>query len=810
MYLIDGELAEPVDVDEVIAALSAQLPRVLSHAFSSETVLACADRFCDLIDEGGLPVVLDAPLLLELRDFCRREALEARLRRELGEQPMSLRRFDYCQPHFEAWRPLGLVVHLTPGNAPLLPFFAVLEGLLAGNVNWLRPSAADAGLSTRLLHTFVACDEQEVLRDHVAVLPVFQSVLPRLLDLADGVSVWGGDEALASVRAQLRPGCRWIDWGHRIGFAYLVPSAIDDGALDALADDVCRYDQQACSSPQLVWVDSQDPAVLRGVGEGLVRAMVVRGAAWPRQVPDEREASDVTLWVESARLEQVFGERAGEVWSGDGWRVVWQQQEGFEATPLFRSVLLRPMPRERLVSALRPWRTRLQSCAVATRAQDLAPLSRMLIAAGVSRITPLGAMHDSYPGAPHDGFSALSRLSRRVSVSIAPGTLEGHAALDECPAPPCAPALPIMDKAAFQQTLGARAQLFFRSGGSSGTPKLAGFSYRDYHRQMCAAADGLFAAGLDPAHDRVMNLMFGGHLYGGLLSFFSVLDTLRATQFPMGAPTHDDYGEIARLIVEQGVDTLIGMPSTIHQLFVREAAVLRTYGGVKKILLGGEHLGTAQRRFLQDCGVITLRSALYGSVDAGPLGHCCASSEDGVFHLFNGIQSLEILDRERDSPAPVGEAGRLVFTSLAREGQAVVRYDIGDLGHWVAGACACGRSSPRFRLLGRHGKWLRVGTAFLDPAALAAQARVPVQFVVDYAANGCERLCVYVDGRAPDVEMRLRGDTALAEALEDSLLELLVIACDEQRFVRSATSGKRVLVQDRREAARRVAEALEA
>ena len=36
-------------------------------------------------------------------------------------------------------------------------------------------------------------------------------------------------------------------------------------------------------------------------------------------------------------------------------------------------------------------------------------------------------------------------------------------------------------------------------------PKLAGFTYRDYRRQMQAAAAGMFAAGLDPAHDKVLN-----------------------------------------------------------------------------------------------------------------------------------------------------------------------------------------------------------------------------------------------------------------------------------------------------------------
>ena len=96
--------------------------------------------------------------------------------------------------------------------------------------------------------------------------------------------------------------------------------------------------------------------------------------------------------------------------------------------------------------------------------------------------------------------------------------------------------------------------MYFRSGGSSGTPALSGFSYRDFQRQMRATADGLFAAGLDPARDRVMNLFFSGGLYGGFFSFAKVLELLDVTHLPMGAPADDDYRDIAQVIIESTRD----------------------------------------------------------------------------------------------------------------------------------------------------------------------------------------------------------------------------------------------------------------
>ncbi|XLM23389.1 acyl-CoA reductase, partial [Chromobacterium piscinae] len=89
----------------------------------------------------------------------------------MGERPFSLRRRDYREPRFEAWRPLGLVLHVTPSNAALLPFLAALEGLLAGNVNWLRPSSSDQGRSARLLAELLHHDASGRLAARVAVLP---------------------------------------------------------------------------------------------------------------------------------------------------------------------------------------------------------------------------------------------------------------------------------------------------------------------------------------------------------------------------------------------------------------------------------------------------------------------------------------------------------------------------------------------------------------------------------------------------------------------------------------------------------------
>ncbi|WP_347900478.1 acyl-CoA reductase [Pseudomonas purpurea] len=798
MYLINGQLRDDLTLETALALLQPCLPQLLAYPPSHQTVLDCAERFAQRLMSADHDLTLDDDQRQGLIAFCQRSTLAAKLERELGTQPDSLRRFDYTQPHFERWLPLGLIVHITPGNAELLGFCATLEGLLAGNVNWLRPSSSDNGLSARLLATFLESDPSDHLSPYLAVIPAATHEIASLCAQANGVSAWGGETALKAIAQQIPSGCRWIDWGHKISFAYLSPDSASPQALDALVDEVCRLDQQACSSPQWVLVDSDTPAVLQQVGEQLAEAFNRRAHHWPALTPTAQEASEITTRVALARLDQSFAGTTGQVWGAAQWRIVWEHHRTLDASPLFRTLLLRPVPRSLIAETLLPWRCLLQSCALICDPSQTAPLAEALLHAGVTRIAPPRSIHDGYAGEPHDGIYALSRMSRRVSVTVAPGVLSHHATLDS-PTAVLPPHGPVMDKAALlRQPVSPAARLFFRSGGSSGTPVLAGYSYGDFNRQMRAAADGLFSLGLDPRQDRAMNLFYGSNLYGGLMSFSRILEWMDVVQLPMGGPTDDDFSEIAQLIVDQRINTLVGMPNTLQRLFLSEQPRLRAYGGIKKVFMGGEHAGESSRELMKRCGVTTVRSALYGSVDAGPLGHACPASPDGIFHLLGDIQHLEILGFDNDAPAGPEVVGRLIFTSHAREGQVVNRYDVGDSGRWVTGDCGCGLRTPRFELLRRHGKLLRVASYFLSTDDLAQLAGCDVQMVLDYDANGSECLLVRTDGDAEAVRQRLMSNPNISIAVNSSLLQLTVHSVPKSLFERHPHSGKSPLIIDLR------------
>ncbi|MEW2414768.1 acyl-CoA reductase [Streptomyces sp. NPDC046866] len=807
---VEAALAAPLETETVLAACDALAGALLDPEHPVRTRLAAH------LPEGEDPAVLG-----ELGRLLGRRELSRKLRRELGSAaPGRLNRADPRETVYEAWAPVGMVAHIAPGNAATVAPLSIVEGLLAGNVNVLKTSSADTLLTQHLMAELAALDPSGALAARVMVLrfPSSRQEWLRLMCApADAVAVWGGESAVAGVAAHVPAGCRLVEWGHRISFAYLTADAWSEPAvLGALADDVCLYEQQACSSPQVVYLDTEDEAEVFAFAERFAAVLGARPAAAGGlgvEEPDPAEEAELTTTELVARLEEHLGLTRVFAAADGGWRVMADVRSPLTASPLHRSVWVKPLPRKQLIATLRPMRRYLQTAGIAGSRGDIAELSRTALAAGVTRVTPVGSMLESYAGEPHDGVYALQRYSRRVAVQADPELFATTACLDDLARPVVLPqpSGPLRGKEEVQalngQVARADAELYFRSGGSTGAPALSLFSYDDYDTQMHAAARGLLAAGYDPVADRTANLFYCGGMYGSFISFFSVLERLGGVQLPLAAGP--DHRETAQALIDHGADTLFGMPSYLWQLLHAEADALRAYGGLRKVFYGGEHFTPEQQRVLkEEFGIEVVRSITYGSTDLGPLGYQCTESTGGVHHLHADLHTLEILDVAEDRPVPPGETGRLVFTTHARRGQYLGRYVIGDLGRAVPGRCPCGSHAPRFELQGRTGDVMRVATYLLNHRRFVALAeeegghRGELQILIGSGAAR-ERLTVRVERTATTDPARLRevllaGYPELRSAVEARLLDLTVEAVPGSALDRIPTSGKLRTVIDTR------------
>lgn len=837
-HLWQGEWIDDVEAARRFPDLQGLVVDALRRPLGTDVVTAACDRLSRVLDTEGHPTrdklaqgLRDAGKTAEetaaafdvlAKALCR-ESVERRLRCELGDpRPDRLTRPQPRRLNFETWAPVGLVAHIAPGNSPTVGALTVVDGLLSGNVNVVKVPGADGLFTHELLAELAACDPTGLIERYVVVLRFGSGRtdwLRQLCQAADAVAVWGGEAAEEGVAAHVRPGCRLVVWGHKISFAYLTSDAWSrPSVLRELAQDVCRMEQQACSSPQVIYLDTDDKDEVFAFAERFAPVLSETSTATPAAELGLAEQAEITNTEIVAELEEHLDLTRVIAADDHSWRIIADTRSALRASPLFRSVWVKPLPRTRITEVLRPMRRYLQTVGLAADRSDTAELARTFFTAGALRITAPGNQLRSYDSEPHDGVYALQRYSRRVSVHgderfATDGCLDDLTEPGPTLLPPDGPLTTKADALAALSSLHPdHAQLYVRSGGSSGTPATWVYTWDDWDAQMRAGGEGLLAAGFDPRHDRAANLYVPGQMYGAFISFFDVFERLGATQIPYGIT--EDFRAVADAVIEYRANTLFIAPSPLLQLVAAEGDRLRDYGGIEKIFYGGAHLTDAQKQHLRDrLGVGTIRSAVYGSNDLGPMGYQCTHSTGSTHHVFTTQLGLEILDREADRPVADGEEGRLVFTPRARMGRRLDRYETGDLGRWVPGRCACGRWAPRFELLGRHGDSVRLGAFFISHRLLT---RVAVE-AFDYpgelqliVSEGLEQeqLTIRLDRRYvpdPDVARRhfLEGYAELRNAVEKMrMADVEVQAIDGADFERSSTSGKLRGIIDHRSTAR--------
>lgn len=397
-----GELGE-----DIIALRS--LPPLAPHV----VIDACA-RLLSRLDRGELdeliyryatPQTLKA--LEQYRGLLRPENLEYKLTIETGGLLSAGSRPFGCA----AAVPLGTLLHITAGNMDGLPAFSVVEGLLAGNINLLKLPSGDSGLSLALLK--LLADEEPRLAPYFYVFSIPSSdkrSLQALADLADGIVTWGGDEAIQAMRSMAPAGCKFMEWGHRLSFAYCAGSP-ENQELEALAGHIIAAGGLLCSSCQVIYLDTASLDAAYAFCRRFL-PILERAASIEHQTPGQ--AAQATLHGYEHFLELTVAESTAQVLRGRGCSVTLCPDQALELSPLHGNVLVKCLPRQELVRALFPQRGRLQTAGLLCPLEEREELSALLARAGVTRVTTAGHMSEPFLGESHDGEYPLRRYLRVV------------------------------------------------------------------------------------------------------------------------------------------------------------------------------------------------------------------------------------------------------------------------------------------------------------------------------------------------------------------------------------------------------------
>jgi len=316
------------------------------------------------------------------------------------------------------------------------------------------------------------------------------------------------------------------------------------------------------------------------------------------------------------------------------------------------------------------------------------------------------------------------------------------------------------------------------TSGTTGTPSYIPLTADDLENWVTGSARSYAASGLTAGERLVSTYDAGPFVAGAALAAF---DRIGACHVPLGTGNTERLLTAIELL---GPQAAVLTPS--YAAYLIEAAADRGLdlagSSVERVLVAGEPGGgePAFRAMLEGGFGARVTEAM-GIGDIGPSlwGEC--EEQDGMHLGARGFVHAELIDPETGGARALadGASGELVLSHLRHRAAPLLRFRTHDHVEVKTSPCACGRTGPRIRCVGRTDDMLIVRGVNVFPSAVR---EVVSGFVPEVSGH------IVVRPRAPGVKQEpplpvcvelARGraaDDSLADAIRERLRGVLVVS----------------------------------
>ena len=317
----------------------------------------------------------------------------------------------------------------------------------------------------------------------------------------------------------------------------------------------------------------------------------------------------------------------------------------------------------------------------------------------------------------------------------------------------------------------------YSTSGTTGAPSYIPLTAGDLDNWVTTSARAYAASGIAAGQRIVSTYNAGPFAAGAALAAF---DRIGLCHIPVGT------GNTERLM--QSVEVLrpeaaVLTPSYAAHLV--EWAAEREFdlrgSSVERVLVAGEPGGgePALRAKLEEGWGARVTEAMgIGDIGVSLWGEC--EEQHGMHLGARGFVHAELVEPETGGAIELedGATGELVLTHLQHRAAPLLRFRTRDHVHVWTGPCACGRTGPRVRCIGRTDDMLIVRGVNIFPSAVrevvgAFTPTVSGHILVKPQAAGVKQeppLPVVVE-----LERGAQPDDSLAEAIRDRIRSVLVV-----------------------------------
>ena len=414
-----SDLIQAVDSPQEIACAARRLREIdQQKEIAPRVVLEVFDQWATALDERELHEV---PSVTFLRLWLRRGNLKPVLLRELGPSALNGGWWEDGRARLRAF-PLGVVGHWPAGNIEIQPVLSLTCALLGGNACLVRVPSGLVQITRRVMEKLQEVDRTGLLKERVFMASFDHSRMDLHAAMAqsvDGAMIWGGTEAVSQVR-----GLPFPHWARVLVFGPRLSAA----AMDAetwgnrtersswcrrIARDVWQFDQQACSSPQALFLERYEGCDPSEFVEDLEQAFQEENRQHPRQQIESGLTSAICL-ARATWLLNDEGNRALFPASPD-WTIL--LGTGAEMPSPTQGRTLNVLVVDDLLKVISKFDGSVQTLGLGIRdAHKEEMLAQAAGRNGVDRIVKLGRMHVF--SSPWDGIELIRpmvRLVRHVS-----------------------------------------------------------------------------------------------------------------------------------------------------------------------------------------------------------------------------------------------------------------------------------------------------------------------------------------------------------------------------------------------------------
>lgn len=644
--------------------------------------------------------------------------------------------------------PMGSLVHVCAGNIFLGAIDSLVLGIITKNINVVKVSSEDCIFPVIFYEALKEVDKENIVTPYVAI--TYWSHDNNKVDNIiknnfDGILLFGGEEAVISYKSGLSHKTELYAFGPKISFGVvsneLSPKELEDVA-NGFADDIVFWEQRACTSCQNIFLEKG--TYVDKFIDSLYKALEQKGKEFPQNNLQIDEAVEIRKEREMARWLQFNGE--GRVLEGktSNHTIIVGSGYDIKNSPLNRTIYVNLVDdyKDLLNGNIKYLKYYMSTVAVGFR--ETSKVIDDFVDLGVKRFCKPGSMSTKGEAdKPHDGIYLPNLLVRFINTEDLDSNKIGIEYIDsehrdklligklnnlivKAMASPFYKELyrdvklplksleefkkvPILtknhlydnglDSGNSMLTSDLNHAYIFSAGGTTGKMKYVAYSNEEFTKSKKVFGLGFKALGINEK-DRVVNYMKAGALWTAFSAVNKGLEETGCTILSLTANQCEK--DTINYIKIFKPNVIMGLPSNII-LLAQEAKSMGEHIEIEKIYYSGEHLSEQGREFIQSIFNPRIIASLgYAAVETGPIGFQCEHCKDKEHHVCDEWAYVEC-----------NEEGEAIVTALERELNPIIRYKLGDKVELIDEPCKCGRTSKRFRLLGRTDDVIRFNVSDL-------------------------------------------------------------------------------------------------